>query len=70
MKRCSDCGRVLPESAFNRNKAKKDGLQGICRECAASRSRGGESVWTTPESRDEAARAEILRRYERIEGRM
>lgn len=30
---CSHCGRELPVENFNKNKAKKDGLQSVCREC-------------------------------------
>ncbi len=32
-KRCSRCHRELPLKAFNKNNAKKDGLQVACREC-------------------------------------
>jgi DNA-directed RNA polymerase subunit RPC12/RpoP len=33
-KRCCRCGRTLPLDAFNRNRAKKDGLEYRCRECS------------------------------------
>jgi len=32
-KRCSKCGRELPLDCFSKNKTKKDGLQGECKEC-------------------------------------
>jgi hypothetical protein len=32
-KRCYKCGRMLPLDAFNRNRAKKDGLDCLCRKC-------------------------------------
>ena len=32
-KKCSECGRVLPISEFNKNRNSKDGLQDRCREC-------------------------------------
>lgn len=32
-KRCSECGRILPLSEFNKNRNYKDGLQGRCRDC-------------------------------------
>jgi len=35
-KRCPRCGRVLPVEAFARNKASKDGLYSICKECEAA----------------------------------
>ncbi|PSM39982.1 recombination endonuclease VII [Streptomyces dioscori] len=35
MKKCSACQKVLPVSAFARNKSRPDGLQANCRECAA-----------------------------------
>lgn len=33
MKTCCKCKLELPLDAFNKRKAAKDGLQGICREC-------------------------------------
>ena len=33
-KRCSMCGEKKDVSEFNRSSAKKDGLQGKCRECS------------------------------------
>lgn len=36
---CPRCGRALPLSAFNKNKAAKDGLQTYCRECKAETQR-------------------------------
>ena len=32
-KKCSECGRELPLSEFNKNRSNKDGLQDRCREC-------------------------------------
>lgn len=37
MKKCSKCQVVRPLSSFNKNRAKKDGLQNYCRECSISR---------------------------------
>jgi len=33
MKRCNTCKKKKPLSEFNRKASKKDGLQGVCREC-------------------------------------
>lgn len=33
MKRCYRCKEVKPVSEFNKNRSKKDGLQGECRVC-------------------------------------
>jgi hypothetical protein len=33
MKRCAQCKKVKPVTEFNKNKAKGDGLQTLCREC-------------------------------------
>lgn len=33
MKRCNKCGEDKPVEEFAKNKAKKDGLQGMCRGC-------------------------------------
>ena len=35
MKKCYKCGRLLPKTAFNKNRKTKDGLQCECRECHA-----------------------------------
>ena len=35
MKRCSGCGRMLPEGAFSRNRSRPDGLNNWCKECYA-----------------------------------
>lgn len=32
-KKCSECGRILPLSEFNKKRNSKDGLQDRCREC-------------------------------------
>lgn len=32
-KKCSECGRDLPLSEFNKNRNNKDGLQDRCRDC-------------------------------------
>lgn len=32
-KKCSECGRILPLSEFNKNRNTKDGLQVRCRDC-------------------------------------
>ncbi len=37
MKYCSSCKTDLPLSAFNQNRATKDGLQGWCRKCSRHR---------------------------------
>lgn len=39
MKRCSICKLDKDESEFNKNKAKKDGLNTLCRECSNKRSK-------------------------------
>lgn len=39
MKKCTICKVEKVETDFNRNQQKKDGLQTICRECSAKRSR-------------------------------
>lgn len=33
LKRCSECGRDLPLTEFNKHKSRKDGLQDRCRDC-------------------------------------
>ncbi len=33
MKYCNKCGRTLPESAFQKDVSRPDGLQFYCREC-------------------------------------
>ena len=33
IKTCSECGRSLPLSEFNKNRNNKDGYQDRCREC-------------------------------------
>lgn len=38
-KKCSECGRILPVSEFNKNRGSKDGLQNRCRECFSSYNR-------------------------------
>ena len=35
MKRCFRCGRELPLADFARNRVRKDGLNGHCRQCQA-----------------------------------
>ena len=37
MKKCSKCGEIKPATAefFNRDRTKKNGLRGYCKECAA-----------------------------------
>jgi hypothetical protein len=37
VKPCLTCGRVLPSTAFAKNRSKKDGLQGVCRTCDSAR---------------------------------
>ena len=32
-KKCSECGRELPLTKFNKNRKRKDGLQDRCRDC-------------------------------------
>lgn len=39
MKICCSCKKKKYESDFNKNKIKKDGLNGICRKCSNERSR-------------------------------
>ena len=39
-KKCKDCGRELPITAFGAHAKAKDGHQGICRECASKRMKG------------------------------
>ena len=33
MKKCTKCGETLELSKFSKNAAKKDGLQGFCKDC-------------------------------------
>ena len=33
LKKCSECGRMLPISEFNKNRNSRDGLQDRCRDC-------------------------------------
>lgn len=33
MKRCSSCGRCLPETEFWRNRSHADGLDNLCKAC-------------------------------------
>lgn len=40
MKRCSCCKRLLPESEFYHNKAKKNGFQNACKTCCHLRYKG------------------------------
>lgn len=61
-KYCRGCTRFLARSAFSRNRTRKDGLQGQCRECSgiAQATRGRkdgrrEEVWR------QLPRAELLR---------
>ena len=39
MKRCSECGVSKPATAFHKNRAKRDGLHGWCRECRSTYNR-------------------------------
>lgn len=39
MKKCTACKAIKSVSDFNKNKAKSDGLNNICRECSNKRSR-------------------------------
>lgn len=39
MKRCTLCQAKKPLEEYNRNKAKKDGLQDVCRECNRNNAR-------------------------------
>jgi len=34
MKRCKECGKMLPLIAFHRRKEQKDGRYSLCRNCA------------------------------------
>lgn len=36
MKRCGQCGKVLPISEFHKKKNSKDGYQAMCRSCKAA----------------------------------
>ena len=35
VKRCGQCGKVLPISEFYKKKSSKDGYQAMCRSCKA-----------------------------------
>ena len=39
MKICTLCKETLPLAGFNKNAARKDGLQNVCRECNRARSK-------------------------------
>jgi len=39
MKKCSKCRFSKPLSEFNKDKGKKDGLQGYCRDCSNKNSK-------------------------------
>lgn len=39
MKKCYTCQQELNKSHFNKNKGRKDGLNGICKECSRKRSK-------------------------------
>jgi len=39
MKTCCVCHEELPESEFNKNKTRKDGLSTLCRACSRARSK-------------------------------
>ena len=39
LKRCSECGRMLPISKFNKNRNSRDGLQDRCRDCFSAYNR-------------------------------
>lgn len=39
MKFCTNCQQTKDETEFNKNKARKDGLNGFCRDCAKQTSR-------------------------------
>ncbi len=43
MKRCSCCRKFKPESEFWANKATKDGLMSICKQCSSFKSKGYKS---------------------------
>lgn len=36
MKQCSKCRKYKPVDAFNKNRSKADGLQGMCRKCQSA----------------------------------
>lgn len=58
MKRCSKCGRILPVTEFNKNKAMKDGLQYMCKDCDRKTARGAKKAYR---ERQQAAKLEALR---------
>lgn len=61
-KRCSDCGAVLPVSQFNRNGARGDGYQHICRACTKVRQDARpKRSWTNAAQAEAKARAEARR---------
>lgn len=39
LKKCSECGRMLPISEFNKNRNSRDGLQDRCRDCFSAYNR-------------------------------
>eukprot|EP00919_Chromeraceae_sp_WS-2016_P003063 GHVR01007452.1.p1 GENE.GHVR01007452.1~~GHVR01007452.1.p1 ORF type:complete len:147 (+),score=16.92 GHVR01007452.1:994-1434(+) len=46
MKTCTDCKIEKEYSFFNKNKARKDGLSHVCRECGKRRSKNAYSKYT------------------------
>jgi len=62
-KRCPDCERTLPRTAYQPNRVASDGLQSICRKCAAQRNR--EWQLKNPDKVRKAQRAVMRRRRAR-----
>lgn len=65
MKTCPKCGLLLPESEYNRDRSKRDGLDTYCRVCRHEYMKAynpqHSNRYTTPESRDK----ELLERMQR-----
>ena len=68
MKTCSKCGLLLPESEFNKDRHKPDGLDTYCRVCRHEymkqyKPKPRVNRWTTPESRDSELLENMRKRH-------
>ena len=64
MKRCSRCGKVLPDAEFNARTASKDGLAHYCRRCQREHSRRYQSVFSVRKRADRNARKRLAEMME------
>lgn len=69
-KKCTECGKLLPLSAFGPNVARSDGLQNICRACrrAAYRQAHGGLERSLAKFTTEELLSEIKRREQEEQG--